>query len=96
MLSLENSTPAIVSLSLKGLAGEITVRAASEKGIYIGTTSACSSNAKKSDKKALVNMGYSAQEERDAIRVSFCKDNTKDDVLTLCNTLSDIFQKYHA
>lgn len=96
VLSLENSTPAIVSLSLKGLAGEITVRAASEKGIYIGTTSACSSNAKKSDKKALVNMGYSAQEERDAIRVSFCKDNTKDDVLTLCNTLSDIFQKYHA
>lgn len=96
VLSLENSTPAIVSLSLKGLAGEITVRAASEKGIYIGTTSACSSNAKKSDKKALVNIGYSAQEERDAIRVSFCKDNTKDDVLTLCNTLSDIFQKYHA
>ena len=96
ILSPEASTPSIVSVSLKGLAGEITVRATSEKGIYIGTTSACSSNAKKSEKKSLINMGYSAQDERDAIRISFSENNTKDDVITLANALIDIYQKYHA
>lgn len=95
VLSPQESTPGIVSLSLKGLIGEIIVRALSDKGIYIGTTSACSSNAKKSDKNALTNMGYSSMDAQGTIRVSFSYENTTDDVIMLTKVLSDVYQKYH-
>ena len=88
------TVPSIISLSLKGLPGEITVRALSNMGIFVGTTSACSANAKKNERNALSLLGFDAKTSEGAIRVSFSNKNTTDDVITLANAIEKVYNTY--
>ena len=86
--------PNILSIALLGLPGEVCVRALQEKGISVGTTSACASNAKKSDKNALALMGFSKSESASAIRISFSHSQTQDDVNALSDALESVYSCY--
>lgn len=86
--------PSIVSLSLNGLPGEITVRALSSMGILVGTTSACSANTKKNERNALSLLGFDSKTAEGAIRISFSKENTADDVITLAKAIEKVYNTY--
>lgn len=90
----ENSVPSIISISLKKMPGEITVRSLSKSGISIGTTSACSANAKKNEKNILQDMGFSPSNAESAIRISFSPLNTIEDVNTLALELEKFYNTY--
>lgn len=62
--------PHILSLSFKGIRGEVLLHALEQDGIYIGTRSACSSR-KKSHSHVLQALGLTPEEIEGTIRISF-------------------------
>lgn len=71
--------PNIVNLSFEGTRGEILLHTLEDRGIFISTTSACSSKDK-TKSHVLSAMGLSESEIEGSIRVSFGYQNTKEEV----------------
>jgi cysteine desulfurase len=71
----KNSAPHILNFSLKGMKAEVFVHALEEKGIYLSTTSACSSK-RNTPSKSLLAMGVSSDQAERAIRISLSYENT--------------------
>ena len=72
---IDHSAPHILNISLTGLKAEVLIHALEEKGIYVSTTSACSSK-KKTPSKTLLAMGVSESLADSAIRISLSFENT--------------------
>lgn len=69
----ENGLPYILSISFKGVKGEVLLHALEDKEIYVSTGSACSNKGK----KELSTIDYVSKENIDStIRVSFSYENT--------------------
>lgn len=71
--SSDNCVPYIINMSIKGIRSEIVLHFLEEKGFCVSSGSACS-KFKKSG--VLQSMGYSKQREDCAIRISFSRENT--------------------
>ena len=76
--SPQNSSPYILSFSVIGLNAETILNALSEKEIYVGLGSACSS--KKSGNYMLEAMNKTKEEILGNLRISFSKNTTKQEV----------------
>ncbi|MFE4520799.1 cysteine desulfurase family protein [Cytobacillus firmus] len=74
----KNSAPHIVNFSIKGFKAEVFVHALEERGIFISTTSACSSK-KSAASSTLMAMGIPEKDAKSAVRVSLSYDNTKEE-----------------
>ncbi|MEK3852838.1 cysteine desulfurase family protein [Cytobacillus sp. FSL H8-0458] len=74
----KNSAPHIVNFSIKGFKAEVFVHALEEHGIFISTTSACSSK-KSAASSTLLAMGIPEMDAKSAVRVSLSYDNTKEE-----------------
>ena len=74
-------SPYIVSISFMGCRAETILNKLSDKGIFIGNGSACSS--KKSGNRILDNMGVPRSEIESNLRISFSKYNTAEEVSQL-------------
>lgn len=74
----DGSAPHIVNVSAVGLKGEVIVHALAEKGIFISTTSACSSKDK-TPSVTLKAMGVRDEEAAGAIRISLSHENTMEE-----------------
>ncbi|WP_075982579.1 cysteine desulfurase family protein [Bacillus massilinigeriensis] len=74
----ENSAPHIINFSIHGFKAEVFVHALEEKGVFVSTTSACSSK-RKSTSSTLLSMGVSEEIANSAIRVSLSYDNTMEE-----------------
>lgn len=72
-------TPYILSVSFKGVKGEVLLHALEEKGIYVSTGSACSSKNPKSS-EVLKALGRNLEEQGGTIRFSFSECNNKDEI----------------
>jgi cysteine desulfurase len=72
-----NSIPYILNLSIEGIPSEVMVNYLSDKGIYVSAGSACSKNKKS---RVLSNMGLSENRINTAIRVSFSRFSTREEV----------------
>lgn len=72
------NSPYVLSVSFKGLKGEVIQHTLEKYNILIGTGSACSS--KKSNNRTLQNMGVEKKYIEGSIRISFSNDNTTDEV----------------
>ncbi len=70
-----NAAPHILNFSLKGIKAEVFVHSLEEEGIYVSTTSACSSK-RNAPSKTLIAMGISADQAESAIRISLSYENT--------------------
>lgn len=75
----EKFTPYMVNLSFPGTRGEIVLHTLESKGIYVSTTSACSSKDKK-ESHVLKAMGISSEDIEGSIRVSFSYKNTFEEI----------------
>lgn len=79
LISDENCSPYVVSLSAVGLRGEVIQHMLEEFGIVVGTGSACS--AKHRHSRVLKECGYSSDVLDGVLRVSFSFDDTLEDAL---------------
>ncbi|MBQ8446676.1 MAG: cysteine desulfurase [Clostridia bacterium] len=89
-LSAENSTPYILSVSAVGLRGEVLLHMADDKGLIIGTGSACSSNAKNRYSKVILACGYDEKTADGVLRLSFSPSTTSEEIVQAGQILNEI------
>jgi len=75
----DNFMPYILSVSFKGVKGEVLLHSLEQKGIYVSTGSACSSKNHKSS-EILKAIGRTLDQQAGTIRFSFSEYNNKDEI----------------
>ncbi|MFP7299488.1 cysteine desulfurase family protein [Neobacillus niacini] len=75
---LEHAAPHILNFSIKGVKAEVLIHTLEQKGIYLSTTSACSSK-KQLPSQTLLAMGVPDDLADSAFRISLSYDNTVDE-----------------
>ena len=89
-LSDEDCSPYILSISAVGLRGEILLHMANDKGLIIGTGSACSSNAKTRYSKVILACGYDEKTADGVLRLSFSQKTTEAEIDQAVAILNEI------
>ncbi|MBS4769764.1 cysteine desulfurase [Carnobacteriaceae bacterium zg-ZUI240] len=93
VLSSDESANHVLTFAMPGVRGEVMVHALAEKGIYISTTSACSSKVK-SDHHTLSAMGVDSKVSQCAVRMSFSKDNTLEEVEQFKVVFNELYARF--
>lgn len=86
---IDCSSPYILNIAMIGLRSEIILHSLEQRGIYVSSGSACSSN-KPSPSHVLTAMGYKPERVDSSIRISFSVENTMEEADAFCNALADI------
>ncbi len=89
-LSSKDDSPYILSVSAVGLRGEVLLHMANDKGLIIGTGSACSSNAKTRYSKVILACGYDEKVADGVLRLSFSPETTVEEVERAVEILNEI------
>ncbi|AYV78463.1 MAG: hypothetical protein Edafosvirus14_10 [Edafosvirus sp.] len=91
-LSLDDSVPYIITYILPGFQGKMIQKLLSDKNIYIGSGSACSSNNNTTGSHVMKAMGYSNNLSYNSIRISFSPNEINDIALVdvLVNSLEEV------
>ena len=89
-LSGIDGTPYILTVSAVGLRGAVLQQMADDKGLIIGTGSACSSNSKLRFSKIALACGYDQKTADGVLRMSFCKDTTEEEIKNAASILNEI------
>lgn len=93
IFSPEDGASHVLCFAIKGVRGEVVVHAFGNHGIYISTTSACSS--KKADSSStLYAMDVPTEWATGAVRVSFSNDNTKEEVEKFIKVLHQLMKQF--
>lgn len=93
IFSPEEGASHVLCFAIKGVRGEVVVHAFENHGIYISTTSACSS--KKGDSSStLYAMDVPTEWATGAVRVSFSNDNTTEEVEQFINILQQLIKQF--
>ena len=93
IFSPEDGASHVLCFAIKGVRGEVVVHAFENHGIYISTTSACSS--KKADSSStLYAMDVPNEWATGAVRVSFSNDNTKEEVEQFIDVLHQLMKQF--
>lgn len=85
----ETASPYIVSIRSASIKGEVILHALEDYGFYVSTGSACSSK-KLNISHVLKAIGLKDIESDRSIRISFCADNTIDEIDEFVNALCQI------
>jgi cysteine desulfurase len=89
-LSSEEGTPYILSVSAVSLRGEVLLHMANDKGLIIGTGSACSSNAKTRYSKVILACGHDEKTADGVLRISFSPETTEEEIEKAIEILNEI------
>ncbi|MBE7086280.1 MAG: cysteine desulfurase [Clostridiales bacterium] len=89
-LSPENGTPYILTVSAVGLRGAVLQQMANDKGLIIGTGSACSSNAKTRFSRVVLACGYDEKTADGVLRISFSPETTEEEIEKAIEILNEI------
>ena len=93
IFSPEDGASHVLCFAIKGVRGEVVVHAFENHGIYISTTSACSS--KKADSSStLYAMDVPTEWATGAVRLSFSNDNTKEEVEQFIDVLHQLMKQF--
>lgn len=87
-----NCLPYIVSISFLGCRAETVLNMLSDKNVFVGNGSACSS--KNSGNRILENMGVSQSETESNLRISFSRNNTLDEIDVLVDEINSVVSEY--
>ena len=90
MNSTENGLPYILNVSLSGYRSETLLHFLEARGIYVSSGSAC---AKGNGSYVLREMGLDARLVDSALRISFSRYNTADDIIRLRDALLEAATK---
>ncbi len=89
-LSSVSGTPYILSVSAKGLRGEVLLHMADDKGLIVGTGSACSSNEKTRYSKVILACGHDEKTADGVLRISFSPNTKEEEIEKAVEILNDI------
>ena len=87
VISSENASPYVLSISAKGLRGEVLQHMLETDGVIVGTGSACSS--KNPHSRVLKEAGYNKDVLDGVIRVSFSPYTTEEEVKIAVNLINE-------
>ena len=79
-ISPQNNSPYILTVGIDGLRGETILHEVNDKGLIIGTGSACASNEKKRYSRVILACGIAESLADGILRFSFSPDNTVDEI----------------
>ena len=88
--SPDNALPYILNISVDGYKSEPMLNALAAKNIFVSKGSAC---AKGHRSYVLSEIGLNNDRIDSAIRISFSRDNTIDDIIYLCQSIEEITNK---
>ena len=91
LISDENCSPYIISVSANGLRGEVLQHMLEGEGVIVGTGSACSS--KKPHSRVIKSAGYDLMVLDGVIRISFSVDNTIDEAVFAAQKFNECVNK---
>ena len=86
---IENGAPHIASISFVGVRAEVMLHALEDKGIYVSSGSACSSNKTK-ESAVLSAIGLDKKRLESTLRFSFGEQNTFDEVDYTLNVIKEL------
>ena len=86
---MENGAPHIASISFVGVRAEVMLHALEDKGIYVSSGSACSSNKSK-ESAVLSAIGLDKKRLESTLRFSFGEENTNDEVDYAIDTIKQL------
>ena len=84
--------PGMVNLGFDGVSGESLMHLLDLKGVCVSTSSACTSG-KDEPSHVLLALGKTKQQAKSAIRISYGKDNTIDEIETVVTAVCDAYYK---
>ena len=93
----EKAAPQIVSVSFRGVRSEVLLHALEERGIYVSSGSACSSNKKLPVSAVLKEIHLESDLLDSTLRFSFCNETTKEELdycLENLKELLPVLRKY--
>ncbi|MBS4749854.1 cysteine desulfurase [Carnobacteriaceae bacterium zg-ZUI78] len=93
ILSPLEQAPHILTFAIKGIRGEVLLHALEEQGIYLSTTSACSSKTAK-EHHTLGAMNVSGDISRCAVRLSLSVENTQEEIARFQHVFDNVYQKF--
>jgi cysteine desulfurase len=88
VLSGENSSPYILTVAVEGVRGETILHEVDDKGLIIGTGSACSSNEKKRHSRVMMACGVKEDLLDGILRLSFSSENTISEITEAAQILN--------
>lgn len=88
---LLHSSPYVFSFALNSARGEVLVHCLEDRGIIVGTGSAC--NSHKSTKRIPAALGIEGDYAQGMLRVSFNENNTKDDIDAFIDALAQSLEE---
>lgn len=92
LFSPTDSSPHIICFGMKQIKGEVVVHALEKEGIYVSTTSACSSK-RKEQTHSIMGMGYNKEEAETVVRISLGYQNSVDDIEAFKQVFASIYQQ---
>lgn len=84
--------PHILCFGIKGIRGEVTVHALEKEGIFVSTTSACSSRSG-TESSTLLAMGISKWSAETAIRVSLSELNEEEELKKFIQSFEKVYNQ---
>ena len=91
LLDLQKSSPKVLNISFRGTKGEVLTHFLGMYQIYVSTGSACSS--KKGNSRILEVMGLTQSELDGAIRFSFSRENTEEQIDEVVKRLKESVER---
>ena len=88
IISSESASPYILTVGAYGVRGETILHEVNDKGLIIGTGSACSSNEKKRYSRVILACGIDEEVADGILRISFCEANTQDEIASAAEILN--------
>lgn len=92
VLSSDNASPYIISVIADGLRGETVMHELNDKGLIVGTGSACSSNSKKRYSRVLLACGLKENMADGALRISFSAENTVQEIEEAAEIMNSVIK----
>lgn len=93
IISGDNASPYILCIAAQGVRGEIILHEVNDKGLIIGTGSACSSNDKKRYSRVILSCGIDENTADGVLRLSFSPENTLKDIETAAEILNETVKR---
>ncbi|MGN0804024.1 MAG: cysteine desulfurase family protein [Candidatus Coproplasma sp.] len=87
-ISSKDASPYILSVVAKGVRGEIILHEVDDKGLIIGTGSACSSNDKKRYSRVILSCGLNEESADGVLRLSLSSDTTEEEIVKATEILN--------
>jgi len=87
-----NRLPGIINIAFDGVTGDSLMNLLDLKGICVSTSSACTSG-KDEPSHVLIALGLTEQQAKSAIRISYGRYNTVNEVETIVDTICNAYNK---